>query len=433
MQKNIRNALLMDGGYRSFTGNSPYNQDTQTQYYANPTKGFYQKNVQYGSNVVTAQVQGTDYNDFYTYKELRIRVSNLIDPTTGQNLGSDWQRMIVEDANIDFLPRGAKVVFNGNVWLVVNPQNVQSVLGTSIIRRCNATWNHLDAYGNVLSEPFVYGHGGNDLATGNRVTEYMILMNMYQHSLMQLNAETAVMHHNMRMILGNQCYAVRGLQNFVQEFSQDQNSTHIQYFDLEAAEPLEMDDVENRVAGGKAFSWVINIEGADKMQVDGTQTFTATSFKDGQPVDRALSTTYSWESSDETVLVINNDGEATAKKAGAVTVTCTLNENPNITADMTLTVEEPVMENYIGWRSEPPKTIEQYNSATLSAVVFEYGAATKEPVTFSFTGAQPESYSATVSANNVTIQCWLEDKEPLVVTATSGDLQATATIQLRGW
>lgn len=433
MQKNIRNALLMDGGYRSFAGNSPYSQDTQTQYYADATKAFYQKNVQYGSNVVTAQVQGTDYTDFYAYKQLRIRVSNLIDPTTGQNLGSDWQRMIVEDANIDFLPRGAKVLFNGNVWLVVNPQNVQSVLGTSIIRRCNATWNHLDAYGNVLSEPFIYGHGGNDLATGNRVTEYMILMNMYQHSIMQLNPDTACVHHNMRMILGNQCYTVRGLQNFVQEFSTDQESTHIQYFDLEAAEPLAMDDMERRVAGGKAFSWQISIDGADKMQVGNTQKFTAVSSVDGQDAAETLSPIYRWESSNENVVAITAEGEATAKTAGETVITCALDQNPNITAQMTLTVEEPVMDNYIGWRSEPPKTIEQYNSATLSAVVYEYGAATKEPVTFSFSGAYPESYSATVSANNVTIQCWLEDNEPLVVTATNGDLQATATIQLRGW
>lgn len=433
MQNNIRNALLMDGGYRSFAGNNPYNQDTQTQYYANPTKAFYQQNIRYGSNVVTAHVQGTDYSDFYAYKTLRIRVSNLIDPTTGQNLNADWQRMIVEDGNIDFLPRGAKVVFNGNVWLVVNPSNVQSVLGTSIIRRCNATWNHIDAYGNVLSEPFVYGHGENDLATGNRVTEYMILMNMYQHSLMQLNPETESVHHNMRMILGNQCYTVRGLQNFVQEFTQDQQSTHIQFFDLDAAEPIEIDDMENRVAGGKAFDWKIEVSGNVKMLDGSAQQLNAISVVNGKATSENLETSYTWTTTDDHIVHVTKEGAVTAKSVGTALITCTLDQNPNQKATITISVEEPVMENYIGWRTEPPESIEQYNSATLTAVVYEYGAATKDPVTFSFSGAHHESYSATVTANNVTIQCFMADDVPLVVTATSGELKAEATILLRGW
>lgn len=433
MQKNIRNALLMDGGYRSFAGNSPYNQDTQTQYYANPTKAFYQKHVQYGSNVVTAQVQGTNYSDFYAYKKMTVRVSDLIDPTTGQNLGSDWQRMIVEDGSIDFLPRGAKVLFNGNTWIVVNPQNVQSVLGTSIIRRCNATWNHLDEYGNVLSEPFIYGHGSNDLATGNRVTEYMILMNMYQHSVMQLNPQTAELHHNMRMILGNQCYTVRGLQNFAQEFTDDLQSVHIQFFDLEAAEPLQIDDMENRVAGGKSFDWAISISGAERMHVGEQQQLSAVSKSNGKEVEEKLHPIYEWNTSDENVISVSETGEASAISAGSAIVTCTLKQNPKISSSIAIIVEEPVMENYIGWRSEPPEAIEQYNSATLTAVVYEFGAATKEPVVFSFEGAQPESYSATVTANNVTVQCWLEDSNPLVITARSGELETKAVIRLRGW
>lgn len=435
MQANIKNALLMNGRRQHFSSNSPYNADTQKQYYARETKAFYQKNIQYGSNVVTAQVQGLDYQNFYEYQQKRIRVSNLIDPTTGNNLGADWQKMIIEDGNIDFLPRGAKVIFNGNVWLVVNPMNVQSVTGTSIIRRCNATWNHLDEYGNILSEPFVYGHGANDLATGNRVTEYMILMNGYQHGLMQLNPQTHGLHHNMRMILGSQCYAVRGVQNFAQEFSQDISSVHIQFFDLEAAEPLEeLDDMENRVAEGKRFSWVILTEGAERMIAGTEQQLRATSVVNGGAPKQDLKMTYEWKSNNPEVLEVTPNGLATAKQNGTATVTCTLAENPTITAEMTIAVEEPEMESYIGWRSEPPKEIEQYNSATLTAVYYEYGAATKEPVKFTFSGAPEECYSAEVSGNNVTIMCLLADPAPLVVTATHEDgSTVSASVALRGW
>lgn len=251
MQKDIANALLLGVPFGPQYGtNNPYNGDTQTQYYAQRTKMFNAARLPWASNVVSAQVQGLNYADFYAYAQVNIRTANLIDPTTGLNLGSDWQRIICLDMNIDFLPRGAKVVFNGNVWLVINPMNIQSITGTSVIRRCNALWNYLDADGNIQSEPFCFGQGAYDLATTDYVQEQMILMKGYQHCIMQLNQATSVLKQNYRMILGNNAYSLRGMQNFVLEFSQDAESTHIQYFDLQITEPLESDDMVNKVAGG---------------------------------------------------------------------------------------------------------------------------------------------------------------------------------------
>ena len=251
MQKDIANGVMLGSPFGPQYGtNNPYNCDTQTQYYAQRTKMFNAERLPWASNVVSAQIQGLNYSDFYTYATVNIRTANLIDPTTGLNLGSDWQRIICLDMNVDFLPRGAKVVFNGNVWLVINPMNVQSITGTSVIRRCNALWNYLDEDGNVQSEPFCFGQGAYDLATTDYVQEQMILMKGYQHCVMQLNQATSVLKQNYRMILGNNAYSVRGVQNFVLEFSQDASSTHIQYFDLQITEPLESDDMVNKVAGG---------------------------------------------------------------------------------------------------------------------------------------------------------------------------------------
>ena len=251
MQKDIVNAVMLGSAFGpQYATNNPYNADTQTQYYAQRTKMFNAARLPWASNVVAAQVQGLNYEDFYAYSDVNIRTANLIDPTTGLNMGSDWQRIICLDVNIDFLPRGAKVAFNGNVWLVINPMNVQSITGTSVIRRCNALWNYLDENGEKQSEPFCYGQGAYDLATSDYVQEQMILMKGYQHCVMQLNPATGVLRQNYRMILGNQAYSVRGMQNFVLEFSQDPESAHIQYFDLQITEPLENDDMINKIAGG---------------------------------------------------------------------------------------------------------------------------------------------------------------------------------------
>ncbi len=278
MQKGIRNAVLNGRGYMHFRTNNPHTESDQEQYYVSETKQFYMDNLQWAHSTVLAKVQGLDYRDFYKYKECRIRISKVIDPTTGQNLGDDWQRMIIENTNFDFIPRGAKVWFNGNTWLVTNPDNLSNATGTAIIKRCNATWNHLDWYGNVLSEPFCYGQGGNDLATANNVKINMILMDAYQHCFMQLNDETRELAHNLRIILGDQAYSVRGLQNFVQEFSDEIDSTHIQFFDVNREETLHViDDIVNHVADGKAFKWEILIAGTSEMQIGQEYRFVATS------------------------------------------------------------------------------------------------------------------------------------------------------------
>lgn len=282
MQKGIRNAIINGRGHLVFGTNNPHTESDQEQYYIGETKEFFLQNLQWAHNMVLAQVQGIDYRDFYQYTECRIRTAKIIDPTTGQNLGDDWQRMIIENANIDFIPRGAKVHFNGNTWLVTNPDNIASATGTAIIKRCNATWHHLDWYGNVLAEPFCYGQGGNDLATANNVKINMILMDAYQHCFMQLNDETRELAHNRRILLGDQAYSVRGLQNFVQEFGDELDSVHIQFFDVSREETLHsIDDVVNRVADGKGFKWEIALSGTDELAVGDSYQFTAKSIRNG--------------------------------------------------------------------------------------------------------------------------------------------------------
>ena len=429
MQKGVKNAIMNShNGYISFATNHPYNGDSEKQYYADLTKAYYQENLQYASNVVMAQVQGVNYDDFYAFTPLRIRTAMVIDPTTGNNLGSDWQRVIVEDGSIDFLPRGAKVIFNGNTWLVSNPMNVESVLGTSVICRCNATWHYLDEYGNVQSEPFRYGQGAGELATTNDVKENMILMNGYQHSVMQYNPQTAVLHHNMRMILGNQAFTVRGLQNFVQEFTQDEDSVHIQYFELAKAEPLEIDDMENRVADGKAFRWEIAIVGQEQMNLSEQQMLTAISMKNGE--ETALETSYLWESSNDAVLSVNENGVVTSVGVGDAVVTCTLKQNPNLTQKMTITVQEGGELPSLVWDTPVPEALKQYQSATIRADVL---GAEYVPVSYSLTGANPDCYKAEQENNNLTISCWYPSDKPLTVEATANGETLRAEIALEGW
>lgn len=432
MQKNVDTALLLGRPFGPrYTSNNPYNGDTQEQYFARRTKMFNAERLKWASNVVTAQVQGLNYNDFSAYTQISIRTANLIDPTTGKNLGSDWQRMIAMDMNIDFLPRGAKVAFNGNVWLVVNPMNVQSVTGTSVIRRCNAVWNYLDEYGNVRSEPFCFGQGAEDLATTNNIQEQMTLMNGYQHCAMQINQATSALHHNYRMILGTQAYSVRGLQDFVLEFSQDPNSSHIQFFDLQVTEPLESDDMARKIASGLAFEWTVTVSGEPQMQEGTQQTLLAQSTQNGKPV--TLETSYSWITSSAEVATVDASGTVSAVAPGQCVITAALQQNPILTASFALEVTQAATGAALIWTQMPPQTLGAFETATVAAAFTENGQPTQDAVTWTFEGPDARSYTATANGNEAVIQCWQGDPVALSVTAACGGMTLSAQIALFGW
>ena len=435
MQTGIRNALLTAGKpYLQRGTNSPYNGDTQTQYFADASRAFARKNLRWSSNMVLAQVQGLDYNDFYAYKPLRIRTTMMIDPTTGKNLGSDWQKIMVENPKIDFLPLGAKVIFNGNTWLVVNPMNVQSITGTSVIRRCNATWNHLDYYGNILHEPFCYGQGAGDLATGNSVKEGMILIDAYQHSVMQLNTETEEIMHNRRMILGHQAYSVRGVQDFAQEFTEDMGSAHIQYFDLESAEPLAIDDMENRVADGLSFQWKISLPEDVQMKAGQEETFVPASYRNGSS-EAEIGVEYLWSSSDENILLVGAEGRVKAVQEGNASIVCSLKKNPSIATKMAVTVvsKETSIPASLEWVTPVPEQLAKYDECTIEAAYYADGVKTEESITYSFSGPDDAAYSATQSGNIVQVKCWLPSTQPLVMTAECKNIIKTVEIKLTGW
>lgn len=435
MQTGIRNALLTAGKpYLQRGTNNPYNGDTQTQYFADASRAFARKNLRWSSNMVLAQVQGLDYNDFYAYKPLRIRTAMMIDPTTGKNLGSDWQKIMVENQKIDFLPLGAKVIFNGNTWLVVNPMNIQSITGTSVIRRCNAVWNHLDYYGNILHEPFCYGQGAGDLATGNSVKEGMILIDAYQHSVMQLNPETEEIMHNRRMILGHQAYTVRGVQDFAQEFTADISSVHIQYFDLESAEPLAIDDMENRVADGLSFQWKISLPEEVQMKAGQEETFVPASYRNGSS-EAESGVEYLWSSSDENILLVSAEGRVKAVQEGNASIVCSLKKNPSITVKMAVTVvsKETSIPASLEWITSIPEQLAKYDECTIEAAYYADGVKTEESITYSFSGPNDAAYSATQSGNIVQVKCWLPSTQPLVMTAECKNIIKTAEIKLTGW
>lgn len=493
MQNAIKNGLLSSGkGYLSFGTNAPYTDHKRTNYYAANTKAFYEQNLKWSDTMIVADVQGLNYNDFYAYQKKRIRTADIVDTATGQHFISDYQVIIFEDHNIDFVPLGAKVKFGGSTWLVINPTNVQATSGETIIRRCNTVWRQYDWYGNIIEEPFCFGTGHGMTATSNSKTFEMMLMDAYQHSVMQYNETSKYLHQNLRMIIGRLAYEVRGVQNWAQEFTDDLESVHLQYFDLDAQEVLHgIDDMTNRIAGGRNLAWGIDVAGADQIAVGDTQSLTPSFIRcvgvnktkyDG---DVALSTlefdadsgllvwkqvlpyydatfdfqypgaqfykddanelyagdetvphpmTYTWQSSDENIATVDANGNVTGVSEGESDITVTLDQNTNISAKFHVTIEQAVTGEVLQWDGLQPASIRQYGSATLKAV-YRVNGQVDPDAEIHYTAEGPDSvcYTLTEQDGRAIVQCWLESDTPLTVYASCNGQTIVAQVQLHGW
>ena len=433
LQNSIKNGLLTSSRLNNVVTNAPANTSPKWSKYNDEATAYYHEYAPYASNVFEAEIQGLDYNDFYAWTKVHIRSSKVINPSTGENLSTSWQDILILDRKVDFLPIGAYVKYNNNTWIVYNPDNIASPTGNGIVIRCNTTYNTLDYYGNLIKTPMFYAKG-TVLASSPYYMEFSATIDGYQHVIMQLNEVTKKITNNTRIILGKSAFGMYGVSDFPEEFTGDPNSCHIFRADLRLQETIEADDLVNHVADVKHFSFKIHIGASDTMRQGGTQQLTVDAYRNNKAVQSSEDNpiTYLWSSSDENVATVDEDGIVTAIGEGYCQITCTLKENPNVTDACGINVlvsSEP----YIDFTSPVPEKIKAFNTLDITAAYFENGQQTEDIVEWTLAKADAGSYSYEVNGNTVTIQTYAPSSEPLEVYATYSGATAVKKIQIIGY
>lgn len=428
-----RDAKMMGGGYWAKPTNpSKSNTGLNRQYFTDATRANAELRGQLADNCYDALCQGLNAGDWYGWTAIQIRTDFASRSSTGDMLPDDWQRIhIIQPARYTYIPTGAYITYAGNTWIVYKGYNMGVGLGQAILRRCNQVINTLDWYGNIVTVPLSYAKMAT-LGNSSHASENSIISKNYMDCICQLNEISAAFAENTRIILNRTAYAMRGVDNFTREYTEDAPSGHIITFTIERVEPTSADDLTLSCADYNSFSWEIDINGNGAMRTGAYQSLGVTSKRNGvlatgsteHPID------YTFYSSDDSILTVDGTGTVYAAATGTATITVALSQNPGIqqTFEITVGVSGGA---YVAFTSTPPAALREMESCTVSAGAFNASENTGTAVTLTGSGASAYAYAIESAGTNTwTVTCYAASPAPLTLRAESGGESAAVSIKL---
>lgn len=437
MDKIIKNAKLSFGGTVSDPSWNvpPEYGSRETQYFMAVTDRFKKRNLKYAADFFKGTAQGLYGPDVDEWIPCKFRLAEVVRPSSAiQREFDDYKHLMLDEPALPYIPQGTKFSAMGSIWLMINPANVSNGEGGGIVRRCRATWNHLDYYGNVLQEPLVIE---TDRASANSddSQQWDNITKGYFNITCQSNRWTNQLGTNSRLILGKGAYRITGFTDFFEEFTGDFDSTRIIRFTARYEEPNdEIDDMVKRVAGGRAFSWAIDISGTPTITVGQSTELIPVSRRNGEITEGNTQNlvSYAWESSDEGVCTVDEDGNIEGIAPGSAIITCILSQNHEISGTYAVTVEGAGSGDKVAFLQDVPSELGMYQSVTVSAGWFEDGVLTDKNVKISVFGPENTAYAAEFDGNSVILTCFAGSLTPLTITASHGGKSVSAVIRLIG-
>lgn len=416
--------------------------DRQKQYFAEETDLFVSQYSKYASDYQEAELQYWDANGNEAWETVTVRFANVVTPTAAITRHfDDYKNVMFDQRRLDYVRPGVKLRTMGSTWLAINPDNISSSVANSIFRRCNAVWNHLDYYGNIVSEPIIVENARANASAPDTQIDQEISTGYYNVTC-QYNDFTRQINDNTRIVLGDagspyenaKAYRVTGYGNFFREFTDDNTSTRLLSFSIRVqSKNSDTDDLVNCVADGKDFSWNIQIIGPEQIAYGDSAVLQAVSMRNGSSVTGTAENpvSYIWTSSDTGVLTVNQNGEITAVAEGTAPITVMLAQNPEIKKTMNITVSIASPAPFVRFTSAVPPVMGPMDSAIIGAVyVDENGKSVPNVVSWSAAGARAGSYSANANGAALSVTCFGYSETPLTITASYAGKSVSAQIRL---
>lgn len=412
--------------------------DRQHQYLADRRALYDEARDYLATDFVKARVQGLKDN-FFEWTETEIRLSDVSTQSVtafDSKEYDNFKEILFRSRKYDYIPMGAYIETMGSIWMVVNPGNMSSPTTNAVVARCRAHWSFYDEYGNIRWEPLVIDRR-TMLSNRNESPENLVLMEGYFNVKCQKNANTVKLRDNQRIILGDYAYHITGYTDFFEEFTGDDTSAHVINFTVRREEPEDHDDLVNHIADGLMYEWSAELIGPPEMAYGGVATLSPHMLLNGSVAspDAQHSQTWKYTSDNPNALTVSAGGVVEAVGEGEATITATLDQNPDLTAELTVSVVE--MGEEIRVLNVVPPSITQYNTAQIRVSYVLNGQAQSFPPPFewTFSGAKPEDYTITLYDDGRTcaITCNSPSQEPLVATVSCGNATKSVSIELIGY
>lgn len=267
--------------------------------------------------------------EYYPYK---MRVERVFNAKTQDTRSDDWKEFLSPEPDFD-LPYGLYLRWKNNYWIVYNKENFDYPTRGVICRRCITTFNWIDEWGNLREYPVSIG---KPKEASDYVNVQFTNPGGFNVFYMQLDQYSKYIRPNDRFMVGNDGYWTSykvqggGVANYLREETMNATSTGLLSlicFTYEGND--DTDNLEIGVANYYEKIFTMELDQYEIQQYSGFSTKIIPTIKRGTTIKDNVE--LSWQSSDENIVTVNEDGTITLINEGEADVICTMTKNDSVT------------------------------------------------------------------------------------------------------
>ena len=311
--------------------------------------------------------------EYYPYK---MRVERVFNAKTQDTRSDDWKEFLSPEPDFD-LPYGLYLRWKNNYWIVYNKENFDYPTRGVICRRCITTFNWIDEWGNLREYPVSIG---KPKEASDYVNVQFTNPGGFNVFYMQLDQYSKYIRPNDRFMVGNDGYWTSykvqggGVANYLREETMNATSTGLLSLICFTYEGNDnTDNLEIGVANYYEKIFTMELDQYEIQQYSGFSTKIIPTIKRGTVIKDNVE--LSWQSSDENIVTVDEDGTITLINEGEADVICTMTKNDSVTKSVhiiNMGEKEEGQEEEKFYEARIYPNIHEINQGTSQTYVIEY-------------------------------------------------------------
>lgn len=380
--------------------------------------------------------QSFPFTDEYTEYEVWVSTVADISVNTSKEI-SDFIRILFKDIDHKGNHRGQKYLYDPSgqdswqTYLCYDTIEPLSQVADSKLVRCNNYLKWINEDGVIVKEPCFVGY--ELTSTNNQIAKSGTVENRRLVVMIQGNEETNKIIPNQRFILNHKsAFKITQINSFMMD---DINTEEVPLLELfiEWTSILPSDDLENNLADINYNDYKISFDIDNIVAPNGYKGVINTTVT---RQDNIIQSDIVWESSNDNVITVDNDGnyEIVGQVGDTATLTCHLNGDDNIYSQLSVEVIATQQDNYTLVVSPIINSISQLDTQDFDCGVYKNGVLdSTEIVTCTPSWTDDNYYTLTNIDNVYSLTNNKRSNNALTLTFSANNCEdVVMTIKLKG-